>query len=139
MKATVRNAAPEEYEHPLFGKIIYSYTRAQAIEDGVLVDVSEMAKEAGFKWPVAVTAEVWGKIENIPPRLKGIQDIQGRLWDLLQILFWVARRGGTEINFQMIMDRNEGGHRLRWLTLKAVSGPGDNLDPVITVMMPYED
>jgi hypothetical protein len=28
-------------------EVIYAYTRAQALEDGVLVDVSEMAKEAG--------------------------------------------------------------------------------------------
>lgn len=43
-----------------FGGVIHSYSRAQAIEDGVLVDVSSMAKEAGFIWPVAVTAAVWG-------------------------------------------------------------------------------
>jgi type I site-specific restriction endonuclease len=28
----------------LFGDVIYSYTRAQAIEDGVLVDVSALAR-----------------------------------------------------------------------------------------------
>jgi len=35
--------------------VIYSYTRAQAIEDGMFVDVTETAKEAGFKYPVAIT------------------------------------------------------------------------------------
>jgi len=38
--------------------IIFSYTRAQAIEDGVLVDVSELAREASFRYPVAVTQGV---------------------------------------------------------------------------------
>ena len=33
----------------IFGDVIYSYTRAQAIEDGVLVDAGPMAKEVGFK------------------------------------------------------------------------------------------
>ena len=42
-----------------FGEPISIYTRAQAIEDGVLVDVSESAREAGFKFPVAVTRTVW--------------------------------------------------------------------------------
>src|SRR6185437_8267129 len=42
-----------------FGEVIYSYTRAQAIADGVLVDVSETAKEAGFKYPVALTRMVF--------------------------------------------------------------------------------
>ena len=39
-------------------EVISSYSRAQAIEDGVLVDVSTVAKEAGIKFPVAMTAAV---------------------------------------------------------------------------------
>lgn len=35
------------------------YTREQAIEDGVLVDVTELAQETGFKIPVAFTAALW--------------------------------------------------------------------------------
>jgi len=119
--------------------LISVYTRAQAIEDGVLVDVSEMAREAGFKWPVAVTAEVWATIENIPPKLQGAQDVQGRLWDVLTMLKLASRRGGTEIRYKLIMDRNENGHRLRYLTLKALSVPGDDAEPVITVMLPHQD
>ena len=46
------NAAP-------FGPAISTYTRAQAIEDGILVDVSDTACEAGFTIPVAVTRTVW--------------------------------------------------------------------------------
>jgi len=33
-----------------FGEVISTYSRAQALEDGVLADVSEMAKEAGIKF-----------------------------------------------------------------------------------------
>ncbi len=32
----------------VFGEVISTYTRAEAIADGVLVEVSVMAKEAGF-------------------------------------------------------------------------------------------
>ena len=39
--------------------IISVYTRKQAIDDGVLVDVSSVALEAGIRYPVAVTARVW--------------------------------------------------------------------------------
>ena len=35
--------------------LIYSYTRADAIRDGVLIDVTATAQEAGIRWPVAVT------------------------------------------------------------------------------------
>ena len=40
--------------------LIHSYTRAEAIADGVLIDVSATAREAGFKYPVALTAAVSG-------------------------------------------------------------------------------
>jgi hypothetical protein len=48
----------DEAENP-FGKMIYAYTRAQALADGVLVDVSKMAEKVGFRAPVAVTRTVW--------------------------------------------------------------------------------
>ena len=39
----------EQSVESFFGDVISTYTRAQAIEDGVLIDVSSMAREAGFK------------------------------------------------------------------------------------------
>ena len=120
--------------------LIYSYSRAQAIEDGVLVDVSEVAQEAGFLWPVALTQAAWATIEAVPLKLQGLQEVQGRLWDTLYTLrHLAARHGGQEIRYKVIMDRNENGHRLRYLTLKAVCGPGDDHEPVITIMLPHED
>ncbi|MCY4511649.1 MAG: hypothetical protein OXG35_32490, partial [Acidobacteria bacterium] len=38
--------------------VIHRYTRAQAIKDGTLVDVTETAREAGWRFPVALTAAV---------------------------------------------------------------------------------
>ena len=35
------------------------YTRQQAIEDGIFVDVTEQAKRAGFKIPVAITSNLF--------------------------------------------------------------------------------
>ena len=47
-------------ESPLFTaeNVIHVYTRAQAIADGVLIDATELAREAGFRFPVALSAEV---------------------------------------------------------------------------------
>ena len=42
-----------------FGPAISTYTRAMAIEDGVLIDITDIAKTAGLKFPVAVTHTVW--------------------------------------------------------------------------------
>lgn len=39
--------------------LIHSYTRTQAIEDGDLIDVTEIGREAGFRVPVALTRSVW--------------------------------------------------------------------------------
>lgn len=64
--------------------LIFSYTRKQAIEDGVLIDVSEttMAREAGFKIPVALTIGI-NNLVKVPEDLTGIQNYEGRLWDTL--------------------------------------------------------
>jgi hypothetical protein len=37
--------------------LIHRYTRADALRDGVLIDASATAKEAGIVFPVALTAE----------------------------------------------------------------------------------
>ena len=41
-------------------EIISCYTRQQAIEDGVLVDVTEQAKQIGFKVNTCVTDHLIG-------------------------------------------------------------------------------
>ncbi len=123
---------------PLFSEadIIYTYSRAQAIEDGVLVDVTEMAREAGFVWPVAITAGVWALINDIPPRFQGIQDVEGRLWDAIWMARGAARHNdGTEILYRLILHHG----RKTYATLKLVSGPGDEGEPVITILLPDED
>ena len=127
----------------LFGEVIYSYTRKQAIEDGVLVDVSSMAKEAGFKFPVALTSAVyedcvvWGDEDN---KRQTHQDVDGRLWDVLWMASLAARSGGREIRFSLYrVPRGGRGHVARLVTLKAICGPGDDAEPVVTVMQETED
>ena len=61
-----------------FGEIIYSYTRKQAIADGVQVDVSSAAKEAGIRFPVFITRTAFDAYVTVPPNVSG-QDEAGRL------------------------------------------------------------
>jgi len=108
------------------------------LEDGVLVDVSEMAREAGFRWPVAVTATVWALIEAIPERYRGLQSTDGRLWDVLWMASCAIRSSatsGTELRYSLMLHTAESSH----LTLKLVTGPGDHGEPVVTIMLPEED
>jgi hypothetical protein len=119
--------------------IIHTYTRAQAIEDGFLVDVSTTAQEAGLRFPVALTRTVWGQYVEFPDGVEG-QDEAGRLWDILWMLAAAIRGSkdqGDTLNFQLYV-RNDN-RRPKLVTLKAVCGPNDDASPCITVMLPEED
>jgi hypothetical protein len=121
--------------------LIRRYTRADALRDGVLIDVSTTAKEAGFKYPVALTAAAWGRCMAVPPGV-ACQDEAGRLWDVLTMLRFAVRGPGgdaPELRFGAHV-RNDNRDRTPPLVrLKALCGPGDDGDPVVTVMLPAED
>lgn len=118
---------------------IYNYTRKQAIEDGVLVDVTETAREAGFRFPVAVTANVWYDY-IVPPEDGGGQSIEGRLWDTLVLAFIAIKGKRTDSDrLRYRVWYLMKGNRLEEKELKMVIGPGDNMEPVITIMQPNED
>jgi hypothetical protein len=70
----------------VFGDVIDIYTRQQAIDDGVLIDITDLSitKEAGYKIPIVITQGVYSLV-SVPKGLEGIQDFNGRLWDVLQM------------------------------------------------------
>ena len=105
------------------------------------MDVSAAAREAGFKYPVALTVAAWAKCVAVPPGVV-CQDEAGRLWDVLTMLRWAVRGskdGTAEVRFGVHVrnDNREGTPPL--VQLKALCGPGDDGEPVITVMLPDED
>ena len=126
----------------LFGELIFAYSRRQALNDGVLVDVTGTAKEAGFRVPVAITRAAWAQYVEVPEGVEA-QDEAGRLWDVLWMCrFGIGRgenRDASEVLFQLHVrnDNCEGEPPL--VTLKAVCGPDDDAGPCITIMMPEED
>ena len=122
----------------IFGPVIFSYTRAQAIADGVLVDVSEMASEAGIKHPTAVTAAVWGEFVRVPEGVEH-QDEKGRRWDIVNMFRFATKqsKGGTELHFNLLVRNDNTAPKL--VTLKAICSPGDTPEPVLTIMLPNED
>jgi hypothetical protein len=128
-----------------FGKTISAYSRTQALEDGVLVDVTCMAKKAGFKIPVAVTCAVWNEyIEwtDKDSHKQTIQDQTGRLWDVLWMLYIAIKRnkGGSFLFYKLyVVPRNGHSKSPIKIKLKSVIGGGDNGEPVITIMLPSED
>ena len=124
----------------VFGDVIYAYTRAQAIADGVLVDVSALAKEAGFVFPVALTETLYhGYVVPALALIAEGQSIEGRLWDVLAVLrFAIAKDCDTDCLFFTTLFLMSPDSPVP-INLKAVCGPGDNGEPVLTVMLPDED
>lgn len=142
-----------------WGEEIFRYTRAQAVADGVLVDLTtatddkgqRLCREAGFKVPVAITCTAWAKTiesggtwktegEGEILELKGGQSLTGRLWDVLHMLKVACGRAINDdrVHFQVLVDVNgEGHHEL--VKLWALCGPGDDAKPVITILLEGED
>jgi uncharacterized protein DUF6573 len=123
---------------PIFGEVIYSYTRKQAIADGVLVDVTTMAKEAGFTCNTVVTQSLWAAINKIPKNFASWESVDGRLWDVL----WMARmaagsplnRGKQRLTYQLIMHtRNLEPFHDQIIELVLDVGPGDQGEIVVTI------
>ena len=140
------NTSNEQTAESFFGKVISTYTRAQAIEDGVLVDPGSMAKEAGFKWPVALTTDTWADCvawTDDDSEQQIHQDQSGRLWDILYMASHAIRtskESGDRMLFQLYRVPRDGHSTEAVLvTLKLIVGPGDTAEPVITILLPDED
>ena len=125
-----------------FGSVIYSYTRAQAVADGVQVEVTKTANEAGIRFPVFLTRTVFDAYVAVPPDVAG-QDEAGRLWDIVWMLRFAilrSRPGADRIPVALYV-RQSDTKRPQLIKLIATCGPLDLDDPqpAITIMMPDED
>ena len=116
-------------------EVIDTYTRAEAIDDGTLIDVSKHA--AGyFKFPVAVTQNVWSTIQQAVNNKKHCNDLEGVLHDVFYMAQLASKTSeGDMIKFTVIIT---GAGRKKYHNLWAICGPGDNAEPVITIMYPED-
>jgi len=67
----------------IFGPPIHVYTRAEAIADGVLVDVSEWAREKGINAPTVFSQHLWNVVDVDGKRNRGCQSTRCRADDVL--------------------------------------------------------
>ncbi len=130
----------------LFGPVISAYTRTQAIEDGVLIDITDTAREAGFSCPVAITDGAWNECiswTDKDSKRQVHQDQSGRLWDVVWMAFIAIRsasNSGQQLLFRLYRVPRGGRKRKpRLTTLKLIAGPGDTGELVISIMLPNED
>ena len=140
---------PTTPKHQTEWPVIHTYTRPEALADGVFVDVTSAARESGFKVPPAVTAAVFDECiewtESDAKRSRTHQDQEGRLWDVVYLAALkgrtlVARSGRqNQLIFRLDVVPRPGRTHPRRRTLKLVIRPGDNHEPVATIMLANED
>lgn len=127
----------------IFGEPIYTYSRAQALADGVLIELPpELVKQAGLKFPVAITAAAYVETIKLNDRArKALNDETGRAWDALWMLRNAAARATGPLMFFTVHAVTPDGRGIKpkAVRLKAVCGPNDDMTPCITVMLPEED
>ena len=121
--------------------VVYSYSRAQAIADGVLVDITDAARVAGFKVPTVLTATLYHGYVVPPAGLDGCfgQSAAGRLHDVLTLALFAARasKGTDRVYFKVDFLMAPG--KTETVDIIAHIGPGDTPAPVLTIMMPEDD
>lgn len=135
-----------------FGEPVHVYTRAQAIDDGMLHEISETAREFGLVWPVAITQGAWADCvawSEDDNKLKGTgQDEAGRLADVLAMAAMRMRVAAARnesgchvrLSFAVMRTPREGRGRVpRRCDLVLHVGPGDAGEPVLTIMLTTED
>src|SRR5688500_17715839 len=103
-------------------EVLSTYSRAQALADGVLNDAGALAREACIRWPVALTAALWAEAVAVREReaAQG-QDETGRLWDLLwmyRVALRSAKSGGRELLYRVLVRKGRG---MRSVLVKAVA------------------
>ena len=124
---------------------VFRYTRRQALEDTLLVDLSVDAAEAGFTIPVAVTKAVFERCiqwteQDTRKKPRCCQDQDGRQWDVL----WMAslrcqeRPKEFETLYQLRIVPRPGHGRKRLQTLKLKVTRGDAGEIVATILLPDE-
>ena len=127
----------------------YRYSRTQAIDDGVLVPTTllvadeDLARQAGFKWPIAVTSSVARLLEPSEKEIQGDgQSTKGRLWDVLMLLRhrMAASSSGQPLSFHVGMYMDRDGRKARsvdidlWVAIDTTDGY-----PALTIMLPEDD
>ena len=139
------NHLPQDPDRgPWFDGQVFRITRQQLLAEGALLDISAIAREAGLVFSTAITAGLWAAY--------GDARTAGESPRFVLVLCWMlrfairdlipARRFKdpfSETLFFGIFVQERATGQFRLAEVKAVCDPGDNLEPVITLLLPEED
>lgn len=122
-----------------FGPVIFSYTRKQAIEDGVLIDVTSLAKQVGFKLHSAITC---GVSEALTAMIRRRRPEDFTKYPLYRVQAAAYRALLDTLRHRIALQKS-ATNRLDFqcdeVSLWAHVGPGDEGEAVLTVMLVGED
>jgi hypothetical protein len=125
-----------------FGQVINTYTRAQAVTEGLEMDVTRTAREAGIRFPVFLTRAVFDAYVVVPEDVTG-QNEAGRLWNIVWTLRFAIRRAAAhrQIQVPFVLHVRNDNRSSKPVTLVATCGAVDTDDSrtAVTVTMPDED
>jgi hypothetical protein len=139
-----------------WGEPLHVYSRANAIDDGTLVNVDALSPDLAKlrrehfprltgPSPVVLTAAVWAVVDKAVKNRRWMNDPVGVLHDV----FWMSRGAvrqaaamatangvSGQATFRVII---RGAGRQSLWDFVAHVGPGDDGEPVVTYLMPGED
>ncbi len=121
-------------------QIVHTYTRAQAISDGVLIDLSSSFPNETriYSWNVCCTDSVWTLIECAAESSN--EEVAVIVWDVCFMSHLAINAmkdaGRPELYFKVCLPLGTPEKKL-----KMVSGPVgfDDSTPCLTIMLPTED
>ena len=121
----------------------YAGSRVQAIAEGTIIDVSDLGRQVGFKWPVAMTKAVWEDSVAWSDEDSGQQVQQNQKSRLFSVVGacadYVRTRGpkADRMRFRINRIPRDGvSHGAQQRLLQVVAHPGDDGEPVLTIRIP---
>lgn len=118
----------------MFGPVIHSYSRADAIEDGYMVAVDAAQSRPFFTIPVALTRTVWDSIVE-----RGGDSDAARAMHLASLLSCAERAAnGAKDESLVSFVYTAGGDAPINESLFLLVGPADTAAHVITIMQPSD-
>lgn len=127
----------------VFGAPIHTYTRAQAIDDGFLIDFTDPESDTGdvcrqhYKFPICATTAVFEVMQKAVENKRYCQDYAGILHDML----FMSKAMGRKLDESTVLFRCiiQGAGRSKYHDFKLMVHAGDQGEGVITISLPNED
>jgi len=122
--------------------VIHAYTRQEALADGVLIDISKIAREAGHPYPAAITIALHERLTPNNFEKSWGQSFEGRLWDAMRLAFLACVREARKpknqqddrLFFKMLIQEQKGKQMvMNTITIKFSIAPDETGQPCITM------